>query len=113
MEVVGFACDDKFRLKKHVAFADVYHSANRYSVGDSQTAPIVLPRTLLWNFQHNRLLLGRELLRLQGLSFPDAMLGEYSEPQLENLAGNACFGSISSIRFILLHFTNPTSPTNN
>ena len=110
LEVVGFACDDKFRSKKHVSYADIYHSANRYSVGTSQTAPIVLPRTLLWSFQHNRLLLGRELLRLQGLSFEPDMLGEYSESQLGNLAGNAWFGLISCICFILLlHSTNPTS----
>lgn len=110
LEVVGFACDDKFRSKKQVSYADIYHSANRYSVGTSQTAPIVLPRTLLWSFQHNRLLLGRELLRSQGLSFEPDMLAEYSESQLGNLAGNAWFGLISCICFILLlHSTNPTS----
>ena len=48
--------------------------------------PIILPRTLCWNFGHRRLLLGKELLRLQG-QVPHE--GSWSESQLSDLAGNA------------------------
>lgn len=91
LQVVGFAADDRFRAKKNVTYADVYHSATRYSVGPASTLPIILPRSQIWTFGRQRLLLGRELLRCQGLSYHDDVLNEYPESKLCNLAGNACF----------------------
>lgn len=88
IQVIAFAADEKYRLKKAIKFADVYHSANRYSTG-GQSLPVVLPRSIAWSFQRQRPLLGRELLRCQGLCYPAHALDPFTESQLGQLAGNA------------------------
>ena len=90
LQVVGFAADSKYRLKADIQFADVYHSAHRYSTGSASATPIVLPRSVMWNFKSQRPLLGRELLRLQGLSYDADIIEDFPESQLGDLAGNAC-----------------------
>ena len=100
--MIGFAADDKYRCKKDVAYADVYHGANRYSVGTAAAVPICLPRSIMWSFAKQRPLLGREMLRLQGMSFAaDDIDGEYSEHQLSDLAGNAFLTWIPAKSWIL------------
>lgn len=88
LQVVGFAADDKYRMKKKVSVADVYHSANRYSTG-TRSLPVILPRSIAWSFAKQRPLLGRELLRCQGHSYDHDFLSSFTESQLGNLAGNA------------------------
>lgn len=88
LQVIAFAADEKYRLKKAIKFADVYHSANRYSTG-GQSLPVVLPRSITWSFQRQRPLLGRELLRCQGLCYHATALEPFTESQLGQLAGNA------------------------
>ena len=88
VEVVAFAADDRYRCRKAVDFVDAYHGANRYPTS-SQQMMIVLPRTTAWTFQRQRLLLGRELLRIQGLGFRDEDLDAMTENQLGDMAGNA------------------------
>ena len=92
-EVIAFAADEKYRLKKAIKFADVYHSANRYSTG-GQSLPVVLPRSITWSFQRQRPLLGRELLRCQGLCYHATVLEPFTESQLGQLAGNAFAGNV-------------------
>ncbi|CAK9071499.1 unnamed protein product, partial [Durusdinium trenchii] len=92
-EVVGFAADDKYRMKKKVSVADVYHSANRYSTG-TRSLPVILPRSIAWSFAKQRPLLGRELLRCQGHSYDHDFLSSFTESQLGNLAGNAFAGNV-------------------
>lgn len=87
--MIGFAADEKYRSKKRFNYCDVYHSANRYACGTMDAVPIVLPRSIVWSFQRQRPLLGRELLRCQGLSYHSEVLEPFSESQLTNLAGNA------------------------
>ena len=87
-EVVAFAADDRYRSGKAVDFVDAYHGANRYPTSAKQMM-IVLPRTTAWTFQRQRLILGRELLRMQGLGFPDDVLDSMTENQLGDMAGNA------------------------
>lgn len=91
-EVLALA--DHERAKKDVAFADIYHSATRYNTGGKQHVPIVLPSSVLFSFERNRLVLGRELLRYQGLFYPRSLLNNFSEAQLGNLAGNACSSTV-------------------
>lgn len=85
--MVGFAAHDR-ELGKDVRFADIYHSANRFATGGS-ILPIVLPRSQIWCFDRNRLLLGSELLGIQGQENDGA---GFSQAQLTDLAGNALLG---------------------
>ncbi|CAK9071761.1 unnamed protein product, partial [Durusdinium trenchii] len=87
-EVVGFAYDERTRMRKELNYADVYHSANRYGSGKEQV-PIVLPRSQLYSFLRGRLVLGRESLRLQGHGWDPRHLMLYSESNLQDLAGNS------------------------
>ncbi|CAK9118311.1 unnamed protein product, partial [Durusdinium trenchii] len=90
-EVVGFASDERERLGKPVDYADVYHSASRYSTGRGNF-PIVLPRTIGWTFLRQRLVLGRELMMFQGHSVSADC--DLTEAQLGNMAGNAFAGNV-------------------
>ena len=85
------------RMKRKISFADVYHSASRYAVGQNNILPCLLPRTLAWSFQRNRILTGQELLRCQGLSFEDEDVPEFSQSQLTSLAGNALLGNLFTV----------------
>ncbi|CAE8670901.1 unnamed protein product [Polarella glacialis] len=51
--------------------------------------PICLPSTTLWHVPSQRLVLGRELLRFQGLRYPEMFLDKCSEGLLGDLAVNA------------------------
>ena len=105
IQVVGFADDERARGKP-IQYADVYHSATRYGVGN-QFVPIVLPRSLCWSFDRNRLLTGKELLRLQG-QVPHK--GKWTEPQLTDLAGNALLGfSVEEIVWVQLFYVGRDS----
>ena len=95
-KVVAFAADERYRGKKDIQYVDAYHSANRYA-SSGELFFIVLPRTTAWSFKKQRLLLGRELIRLQGLSFPPRMLDQFSESCLGDMAGNAPFGLIVNV----------------
>lgn len=44
---------------KDVRFADIYHSANRYALGSSSCLPIILPSTVLYDLERQRLVLGQ------------------------------------------------------
>lgn len=90
-QVVGFASDERERLGKPVDYADVYHSASRYSTGRGNF-PIVLPRTIGWTFLRQRLVLGRELMMFQGHSVSADC--DLTEAQLGNMAGNAWLGCL-------------------
>ena len=85
---MGFAADDKYRCGKQMRYVDAYHSANRYASSDKKFV-IVLPRTTAWSFDRQRLVLGREMLRIQGMSFADNILDHFTESQLGDLAGNS------------------------
>lgn len=87
-QVLGFACDDRDRLGRPMDFCDIYHSANRFSSGH-KTVPIVLPRSILWSFDRARLVIGREALLLQGQSVESDVADNTTEPQMQDLAGNA------------------------
>lgn len=92
-EVVGFASDERTRMgRSEIAFADIYHSANRYSTGTKERLPICLPRSMFWSFDRKRLLLGRESLLIQGHAVSDAA-DDFLESQLQDLAGNAFLGN--------------------
>lgn len=91
-EVVGFAEDERSRMGRPIQFADIYHSANRYGHGDD-LVPIILPRTQCWSFSRQRLLLGSELLRLQGQVPAE---GAWSQTHYTDLAGNAFAGNVIS-----------------
>ncbi|CAL1159882.1 unnamed protein product [Cladocopium goreaui] len=77
--------------RQPIRFADIYHSANRTPVSAADVLPTILPGTKMIDLQSNakRLLLGRELLALQGLDYDDGLLDKFSENQLSDLAGNA------------------------
>ena len=94
LKVVGFASDDA--KKKSLTYADIYHSATRYSTGFEQV-PIVLPRSILWSFKRGRVVLGRESLSLQGHSWNHEEIDELeaTESQMQDLAGNAPLGFYS------------------
>ena len=88
--MVGFAADERYRQgREALRYADVYHSANRYGTGE-RFIPISLPRSTLWNFERQRLILGRESLTLQGHTVDPEMIEELelSEGQLQDLSGN-------------------------
>ena len=90
VKVVAFANDDRTRGGRPINFADVYHSANRYSVGTT-SLPIVLPRSQVWCFSKGRVILGREALAIQGHSVEDDLLNglEAPESSFQDLAGNS------------------------
>ena len=52
------ALADGDREHKDVAYADIYHSANRYNCGPCAHLPVVLPSSVMYSFKRNRLLLG-------------------------------------------------------
>ena len=72
-------------MGRPIQFADIYHSASRYGHGDD-LVPIILPRTQCWSFSRQRLLLGSELLRLQGQVPAE---GAWGQTHYTDLAGNA------------------------
>ena len=92
-QVVGFAADERYRQGRDLQYADVYHSATRYGTGENHV-PIVLPRSTLWTFNRQRLVLGRESLALQGHTVNPYLIGavKVSEGQLQDLAGNSFLG---------------------
>ena len=90
-QVLLFAAQERDAGRKPVSFCDIYHSANRYSCGH-HISSIVLPRSTMWSFTQSRLVLGRELMRFQGLNPPGEVMDTYDEVKLGNLAGNACLG---------------------
>lgn len=92
LQVVAFAADERYRLDRRVEYADVYHSANRYAVSAGHF-PIVLPRTIGWNFIRQRLVLGRECMMLQGHTVHEE--SSATETQLQDLAGNALLAHIN------------------
>lgn len=102
---MGFAADDRYRLHKELTYCDSYHSANRYGTGH-QSVPIVLPRSTLWSFSRQRLVLGRESMSLQGLSWNAEDLDELNVPEthLQNLAGNSLLGMSQVIVSVTLMF---------
>ena len=51
--------------------------------------PIVLPRSITWSFSRRRLILGREMLTLQGHTPTGEQLDAFEESHFSNLAGNA------------------------
>ncbi|CAE8725388.1 unnamed protein product [Polarella glacialis] len=64
--------------------------------------PICLPFTTLWHVPNQRLVLGLELLRFQGLRYPDLFFDKFSEGLLGDLAGDAfaatcCFAVMLAI----------------
>lgn len=96
LQVVGFCCDERERLGRAIDYADVYHSANRYATS-SRDLHIVLPRSISWAFQQNRLLHGVEHMAIQGhtvkVEVDSASGGKgFTSSQLTSLAGNAFFG---------------------
>lgn len=93
MQVVAFGADERYRLGRPIEYCDCYHSANRYSVSTGNF-PIVLPRTIGWSYLKQRLLLGTELMLLQGHSVPEEH--DATESQLGDMAGNAQLGSSSN-----------------
>ncbi|CAK9069202.1 unnamed protein product [Durusdinium trenchii] len=97
-EVVGFGSDERERLGRRIDYCDCYHSANRYATSHTHF-PICLPRTIGWSYVRQRLVLGRELMTLQGHTplNDDANIDEgkpFSESLLGNLAGNAFAGNV-------------------
>lgn len=117
-EVVGFAHDEVSRMGRCIEFADVYHSANRYSTGQT-TLPIVLPRSQVWSLKRNRLLLGREALAIQGHPACHSVLDELemTEGNFQDLAGNSFSGNVilAVIMAILcsLRFNSPSEAEEN
>ena len=103
--MVGFAYDERTRMRKELNYADVYHSANRYGSGKEQV-PIVLPRSQLYSFLRGRLVLGRESLRLQGHGWDPRHLMLYSESNLQDLAGNSFL--VVTLAPQPFHLTNST-----
>lgn len=53
-EVLAVAAMD--REKTEIRFADIYHSANRFISSPQEYVPVILPRTTLWDFKRQRLL---------------------------------------------------------
>lgn len=93
-QVVGFAADERYRQgREALQYADVYHSATRYGTGE-RNVPIVLPRSTVWTFGRQRLILGRESLAIQGHAVNAHTIGvaKLSEAQLQDLAGNSFLG---------------------
>ncbi|CAL1135526.1 unnamed protein product, partial [Cladocopium goreaui] len=72
-----------------LVYGDLYHSANRTPSSGQQEVPTILPSTKLWHLERGRLLLGRELLHLQGIRFNAETMDKLSETQMTDLAGNA------------------------
>lgn len=102
IQVAGFAADEKYRQgRTGLSFADIYHSANRYGTGE-RAIPIVLPRSMLWSFEQQRLVLGRESLALQGHTVDPEILAtlETTEGQLQDLAGNSLVDNHSKMVMI-------------
>ena len=59
-------------------------------------SPTVTPQMHLWNFTADRYLLGREAMTLQGLPWRSLpRISDFSESQLQDLAGNSFSSSIS------------------
>ena len=52
------ALADRDREQKDVGWADVYHSGNRYNVGPRAHLPVLLPSSVIYSFERQRLLLG-------------------------------------------------------
>ncbi|CAJ1444377.1 unnamed protein product [Effrenium voratum] len=48
----------------------------------------------MWSFTQSRVVLGRELMRFQGLNPPGEVMDTYDEVKLGNLAGNAFAGNV-------------------
>lgn len=91
-------------------FGDLYHSAARMPTSPDHEVPTVLPGTKLWSAERDRLLLGRELLHLQGLQFDQSQLDEFTEHQLTDIAGNSfsslvCLAVLASLVVSLDHLT--------
>ena len=78
--------------KCDIVSADVYHSASRYLLGTETLTSIVLPQTIDWLFKENRLAIGLEHLRFQGLCYEASEVADFKEGTLKSLAGNAFFG---------------------
>ena len=75
--------------KCDIVSADVYHSASRYLLGTETLTSIVLPQTIDWLFKENRLAIGLEHLRFQGLCYEASEVADFKEGTLKSLAGNA------------------------
>ena len=54
-----------------------------------KVTPTLLPSSMLWDFVQGRLLLGQELLKLQGTQFSGFVLSSLSNHMQTDLAGNA------------------------
>ena len=88
-EVLAFVCDERGRQgRTEIQFCDIYHSCHRYATGTSMV-PIVLPRSIMWSFSRQRLLLGHELLAIQGHTVTQEQFKSVTENQMCDLAGNA------------------------
>ncbi|CAK8995070.1 unnamed protein product [Durusdinium trenchii] len=76
-----------------IQYVDISQSATRLptSTRGSQVTPTILPGSKLWHVGRKRLLLGTELMALQGLpmtEFPENILTTLSQKQCADLAGN-------------------------
>ena len=68
-EVVALAENDKINKPDEcLRFADVYHSANRYATSSKDCTPVILPSSMIYDFERGRLLLG-----LKACTFHDSV----------------------------------------
>jgi hypothetical protein len=86
---------------------DVGQTITRMPVGVGRT-PCIIPRSNLWMRRNFRMVESPEALRLQGLIGLDlSRLGEFSDAELFDLAGNAfCGTNCLAILLAALHGAN-------
>lgn len=103
--MVGFAADEIHRQgRTDLVYADIYHSANRYGTGKGDMVPICLPRSQMWSFHRRRLLLGEELMRLQGHTVSDTQLDTVTNAQMTDLAGNALLVWHNDMQLAMIYY---------
>ena len=80
---------------KQSKICDVYHSATRYLMGTEDASSIILPKSQIWHFEKNRLIVAIEMLRLQGLVYDASQYEGFTDTHLRDLAGNAPLSMIT------------------
>ena len=73
----------------------MYHSAKRYLMGTEDASSIILPKSQIWHFEKNRLIVAIEMLRLQGLVYDASQYEGLTDTHLRDLAGNAPLSMIT------------------
>lgn len=83
-------------------YSDLYHSAHRTPSSGGLELPTILPSTKMMDLDRVRLLLGRELLHIQGIQYDDSVLKVCTENQLADLAGNSFASTVCLAVFLAM-----------